>query len=350
MDVDLDTAEAVAAAPFLLPPTGRISGRAGKPRSHFWYLVNDPPQRATEKFLDTDRTCLVELRSSGGQTVLPPSLHQDTGEPIVWHSAEDPARVELSTLRSAVRAVAAAAILARHWPARGSRHDARLDLAGGLLRGGASEDFAVDFLTAVCVAANNQGVDDCTKVVRDTVEKLKSGAKVGGWPSLAQLLSSPADDVIREARAWLGLRSAAPSGSAAKPKRPMTPLEPFRPFPTEALPQPIRAFVEQAAAAIGCDPSFVALPTLAVAASLIGNTRTIRLKRGWMEPCVLWTCVVGESGTLKSPAIHAAAAPVYRIQEELRNKFKADLAEYETGEGRLRGQKKEGQGGRRGVH
>ena len=289
VDVDLDTPEAVAAAPFLLPPTGRISGRSGKPKSHYWYIVDDPPKKAAEKFYDTDRTDLVELRSTGGQTVLPPSLHKDTGERIVWHSSDEPANVELSTLQSAVRAVAAAAILARHWPAKGSRHDARLDLAGGLLRGGASEDFAVNFITATCVAANNQGVDDCTKVVHDTAEKLKTGAKVGGWPSLSGLLSSPADDVIREVRGWLGLRSAAPSGSAAKPKRPLTPPEPYRPFPTEALPQPIQAFVEQAAAAIGCDPSFLALPRLAVAASLIGNTRTIRLKRGWTEPCVLWT-------------------------------------------------------------
>ena len=163
VDVDLDCPEAVAAAPFLLPRTGRVSGRAGNPKSHYWYLVSDPPAKASEKYTDCDRSCLVELRSTGGQTVVFPSSHEGTGERVVWHSADDPAQVELSALRSAVRAVAAAAILARHWPAKGARHDARLDLAGGLLRGGASEDFAVDFITAVCIAANNQGVDDCAR-------------------------------------------------------------------------------------------------------------------------------------------------------------------------------------------
>src|SRR5260221_3036766 len=37
VDVDCDAAEAVAAAPFLLPATGRVSGRAGKPPNPHWF-------------------------------------------------------------------------------------------------------------------------------------------------------------------------------------------------------------------------------------------------------------------------------------------------------------------------
>ncbi len=45
MDVDCDTSEAIAAAPLLLPPTGLVHGRAGKPASHYWYAVEEtlPP-------------------------------------------------------------------------------------------------------------------------------------------------------------------------------------------------------------------------------------------------------------------------------------------------------------------
>ncbi len=114
-----------------------------------------------------------------------------------------------------------------------------------------------------------------------------------------------------------------------EPKRPVTPPEPFRPFPTDALPQPLRCYVEQAAGAIGCDVSFLALPALSVVASLIGNSRVIRLKRDWCEPSVVWTGIVGDSGTLKSPAVQAVVGPLYKLQKSLMKKFKADLAKYE---------------------
>ncbi len=88
----------------------------------------------------------------------------------------------------------------------------------------------------------------------------------------------------------------------------------FIPFPLEALPEPVRSFVAKAARAIGCDPSFVALPLLAGLASAIGNTRRIELKRGWTEPAIVWAAIVGESGTLKSPALELALRAIRKRQ------------------------------------
>src|SRR5258708_1337192 len=98
-------------------------------------------------------------------------------------------------------------------------------------------------------------------------------------------------------------------------------LEPYQPFPVDALPTPLDRFVSKAASALGCDEAYIALPVLAVVASAIGNTRTIRLKRGWTEPSVVWAVVVGDSGTLKSPAHLKATERVFQIQE-------ASLREY----------------------
>tara|TARA_R110002096_G_scaffold344921_2_gene537807 strand:- start:41187 stop:43577 length:2391 start_codon:yes stop_codon:yes gene_type:complete len=80
----------------------------------------------------------------------------------------------------------------------------------------------------------------------------------------------------------------------------------FAPFPIECFPEPVRTYVVDGAAAIGCDASFIALPMLAALASAIGNTHLIQLKKGWTEPAIVWTAVVGESGTAKSPAIQLA--------------------------------------------
>jgi DNA polymerase I-like protein with 3'-5' exonuclease and polymerase domains len=103
---------------------------------------------------------------------------------------------------------------------------------------------------------------------------------------------------------------------------------PYQPFPVGALPAPLSAFVREGAAALGCDPSYLALPVLAVAASLIGNTRTIRLKFDWDEPSVIWAAIVGDSGTLKSPALKLVMGPLYRMQRGLVEEFRDDQQQY----------------------
>lgn len=100
---------------------------------------------------------------------------------------------------------------------------------------------------------------------------------------------------------------------------------PWKPFPVDALPASFAALVAEGAAAIGCDPSFIALPILSVAAAAIGNSRTIQLKKGWTEPCVIWTAIVGESGTHKSPAQDLAFAPLRRRDEASQEEHAEDL-------------------------
>jgi len=84
----------------------------------------------------------------------------------------------------------------------------------------------------------------------------------------------------------------------------------FQPFPTHMLPKPLATVITRVARAIGCDHSFVALPMLSVLSAAIGNSREIELKPGWREPSILWTAIVGDSGTMKSPALEHALKPV----------------------------------------
>jgi hypothetical protein len=90
----------------------------------------------------------------------------------------------------------------------------------------------------------------------------------------------------------------------------------------------MRSFVAQAAEAVGCDAAFVALPLLAASASAIGNTRRIALKRGWTEPAILWAAIVGDSGTLKSPALELALRPLRRRQHEAKKRYDKEMADY----------------------
>ena len=114
-----------------------------------------------------------------------------------------------------------------------------------------------------------------------------------------------------------------------------TPAPPWKPFPVSALPDPIQTWTKRAAAAIGVDPSYPATALLAVLAAAIGTSRVIRLKRGWIEPSVLWCALVGYSGELKSPVLDAALRYVRRKQSQavaeyrdLTDEFTRDLAQF----------------------
>lgn len=103
----------------------------------------------------------------------------------------------------------------------------------------------------------------------------------------------------------------------------------FVPFPVDSLPEPAQGFVRAGAKAIGCDPSYLALPMLTAIASAIGNTRRIQLKRGWTAPAILWAAIVGESGTAKTPAFKLVMKPVRERQRKAleRNAAATDLYE-----------------------
>src|SRR5262249_10563029 len=124
VDIDLDAAETLVLANEFLPPTDLVFGRASKPRSHWEYLAEPAPE--TKQYRDTDHTMLVELRSTGSQTVWPPSLHP-TGEGIAFDRNGSPTLVAAAVLQAATAHVALCALLVRHWPRTPrTRHDIAL--------------------------------------------------------------------------------------------------------------------------------------------------------------------------------------------------------------------------------
>lgn len=108
------------------------------------------------------------------------------------------------------------------------------------------------------------------------------------------------------------------------------PLLEWRPFPLGVLPSIPRTFVRETAAALGCDPALVAIPHLVALMSAVGNSHTVRLKRSWKEPAVMWGIIVGLSGTLKSPAFDAAIAPLDVLQDDAFQKHKEAMKVYKA--------------------
>lgn len=171
----------------------------------------------------------------------------------------------------------------------------------------AGERYADD-VARLCIAAGAKSV----RIVR--LVELWARMPEGG--DMADLVEHCGGDVD-PTRAEVEALADKTEPEAATPDAPETSAVPaFKPFPADVLPEPIRGFVTQAAKAIGCDSSYIALPMLSGLASAIGNTHRIELKPGWTEPAIVWTAIIGESGTAKSPALELALRPIRKRQHD----------------------------------
>ena len=104
----------------------------------------------------------------------------------------------------------------------------------------------------------------------------------------------------------------------------------WRPFPVEHLPEPLRSFTVEAAAAVGCDASMIALPLMAAVAAAIGNDVRIQVRPDWQEPAILWTAVVAESGSSKTPAFRKSLQFSNDAQKEAFTAHGIAMAEHDA--------------------
>ena len=199
VDVDLDAPEAVAIAESFLPVTEMTHGRKSKPSSHYWYRVGNAP--TPQKYTDTDGTCLVEVRSTGQQTLVPPSVHP-SGEKLEWEKGGPPKKIKVEKLTRSVALVAAAALVMRHYPAAGSRNDFTLALAGFLLKSGWSVERTSTFIEIIARAAQDEEWRSRVQSVAATAEKVANSDPVTGIARLTELVG---EEVVRRLQQWLRL-------------------------------------------------------------------------------------------------------------------------------------------------
>lgn len=364
-DLDLDSLEAIAAAATLAPETGLKFGRASKPASHllFW---SDPPMRARRYLDPTDKRCLCELRclksdgTVGLQTMAPSSIHPE-GEAVSFVPGYDraPATVDGELLARRTAWIAAASLLARHWPAAGQgRHFCELALARVLVRGGWPLSDIETFVVATYHAVRDHDSSKFDRVrasVRSTWEKRNGDAPMLAFATLATKVG---DVVAKCATAWLELKPeharareqgnrpneedrqppprAAEEDNAAWPE----PLPIGSELPSVAsfdsellLPEALRAFVEDVGERMQVPldiPGSCLMVAMGGAASRRARIQPKKEDSSWEVTPNLWGGPVAPSGFLKSPTLTAMTAPLTAQEALYRMEHSGEMDAYET--------------------
>ncbi|CAK9037499.1 Protein YfjI [Durusdinium trenchii] len=164
-----------------------------------------------------------------------------------------------------------------------------------------------------------------------------------GWPAKYDAADWVANGGTREK--FENLLAEAELIELVLPDKPLS----YQPFPADVLPDQIREYILAEAAAIGVDPAMVAIPFLAAMATAIGNSRSVLVRHGWVEHCVLWLALLAESGSGKTPGARNALQPIkerdaqaYRDNEPAMEDYRRLVACYEVDLGTWKQQRKKG--------
>lgn len=321
VDVDLDTPQAVRAASVFLPETQLTHGRKSKRSSHWWY-VSTHPIPTSKRFVAPDGTCLLELRSTGEQTVVPPSIHP-SGEDIAWEKNGPPAQVDSDVLINAVAQLAASVLLGKAWPKQpGNRQQVAMAVAGFLLRNGLQEEVASKLIGVSAQLAGDEEYRKRAVCVRDTAKALKEGKNVIGGPNIATLLAD-GSKVVELLSNWLQLKTASLPQNWATPELFDDYTGPA--FPSNVFPGILNDFVKAQADALQVPVDLVATLAIGVGAAAAAGRCTVRLHKEWAEPLNIFAAVVLPSGERKSPTFKVITEPLEEREKSLLEAYRPEI-------------------------
>lgn len=200
VDIDIDDAECLKLSDIFLPETDLIFGRPSRPRNHRFYRVDAPGE--TTQFQGHDGM-LVEVRSTGCQTMIPPSRHPDSHEELRFENFGLGSARSHDELVAGALELAIAGVVKRHWK-KGQRHRLSLGLAAVLNHAGWDQSRSRTFVGKLTRAFMDEEPEDRARCVSDTYHR---GSKFSD--ELSKFLAAPENSALQR---WLGISPKSPKG------------------------------------------------------------------------------------------------------------------------------------------
>ncbi|MDA1166075.1 MAG: DUF3987 domain-containing protein, partial [Planctomycetota bacterium] len=361
----LDCDESVELAPEYLPPGGIFTGREGRPGSHVFYECRGARSRPFKDMLieDKKKSTTIELRSTGCQTVVGPSIHPDGSR---YDRLEgELVEVNADVLEAAVESIHLAILRKRgheeqvvsgssprERPASsddqtvdresfrpGDDFNRRGDLRRFLERHGWQLSYRDGNQEHYTRPGKNRQ-DGHSATFNGTTFYLFSSSVAGLEPDTAyspfQLYAAleHGGDLHRAASALAeqgfgSRRDIVPESEADWPEPQDLPDEllPVESFDAELLPESLRLWITDIAERLQCPMDFPAVAAMVALAGIVGRTIGIRPQRRtpWMVVPNLWGAVIGRPGLMKTPAL---SEPL-RVMRQLEAKAKVNFEDAE---------------------
>lgn len=312
VDVDIDS-QLAKRLTHLLPMTEMVHGRDGNAGSHYWYQVDGTVPPTTQFKNPVTGEMLIELRSTGAQTVVPPSCYtanNDAEAPLsqlTWEKFGKPANVTAERLLKSVATVAAVTAIAAVWNRDGTRHTAALALSGMLLQGGVGADEARALMEAICVASGDDEIADRLAALDSTAERVASGDTSIGATTLAEIVDPK---IVAAVQKWLGLKPAS-SNPPYEWDLPI-PMDEVRTpeIPASLLPGIYGEFAHDLADAAELPEAMTVMATLGVLSAVCAKHFVVSPNPDWNEPVNLFILQALPPANLKSMVLKSAIAPI----------------------------------------
>ena len=109
------------------------------------------------------------------------------------------------------------------------------------------------------------------------------------------------------------------------------------PYPVHVWPDTLAQYLTQGAAAIDTPVDMAAVPLLSILGGVVGNRRSLALKQNYVVRPAIWTAVLADTTTGKTPSLGLAMALVEDLQATAVDRFDLETAEYEAAQGAGKG-------------
>lgn len=102
-------------------------------------------------------------------------------------------------------------------------------------------------------------------------------------------------------------------------------------FDMDLLPEVLRPWIDDIAERMQCPPDVLSVSSVVGAGAILGKKVGIRPQEhtDWIEVPNLWGCVIGRPGTMKSPAMAQALAPLRKLQATARERHEEAMQQYD---------------------
>ena len=101
-------------------------------------------------------------------------------------------------------------------------------------------------------------------------------------------------------------------------------------LPIDVFPQSMHRWMLEAARGAGVTVGHIALPLIGMGSGLIGVARRVQATRSWQQPMTCWTCLVGVSGSGKTPSLEVVKRALSVVERSRQQENTARQLAHET--------------------